>query len=182
MGSIGSVSNSNMVSVIHYTDEANINSLLNNEFDFSRSGEAAGDVWGRGAYYLEKGSYEDDMYSVRLDTNSYIQSNIDTSDYLKVDTLNTNAYSSTNKMYDDAAKSFNKAIHREYTSLKNRLKTEGNGNPNKEAFTTIAKRYYSGLIIQHRVNGGQYIDPLSGGNQIVVYNQNTIKSKKRGQN
>lgn len=55
MGSIGSVSNSNMVSVIHYTDEANINSLLNNEFDFSRSGEAAGDVWGRGAYYLEKG-------------------------------------------------------------------------------------------------------------------------------
>ena len=180
MGSIGSVSNPNMVSVIHYTDEANINSLLNNEFDFSRSGEAAGDVWGSGAYYLEKGSYEDDMYSVRLDTNSYIQSNIDTSDYLKVDTLNTNAYSSTNKMYDDAAKSFNKAIHREYTSLKNRLKTEGNGNPNKKAFTTIAKRYYSGLIIQHRVNGGQYIDPLSGGNQIVVYNQDTIKSKKRG--
>lgn len=45
MGSIGSVSNPNMVSVIHYTDEANINSLLNNEFDFSRSGEAAGDVW-----------------------------------------------------------------------------------------------------------------------------------------
>ena len=83
---------------------------------------------------------------------------------------------------DDAAKSFNKAIHREYTSLKNRLKTEGNSNPNKEAFTTIAKRYYSGLIIQHRVNGGNYIDPLSGGNQIVVYNQNTIKSKKRGQN
>ncbi len=186
MGSIGNQTSksSNIVTMIHYTSQENVNSLLNNEFDFNRSGEGAGAVWGAGAYYLEKGSYEDDMYSVRLNTESYIQSDIDTTDFLIIDTLKDEAYRGIGKMYDDAAQAFNKPIHREYTSLKNKLKREGvyNELANKRAFNEIAQKYYSGLIIKHRVRGGEYIDPLSGGNQIVVYNQKAIKNKKKGHN
>lgn len=183
MGSVG-VNNSNIVTVVHYTPEENIQSLMNNEFDMSRAGEGAGSVWGAGAYYLEKGSYEDDMYSTRLNTESYIQSNIDTSDFLKIDTLKDTAYRGMGKMYDDASNSFPPLLKKDYNKLAKRYKLEGM-HPElakRRAFLETARYHYNGLVVRHRVNGGQYIDPLSGGNQIVVYNQKAIKSKKAGRN
>ena len=172
-----------VVSAIHYTDESNIQSLLENEFDMSRAGEGAGSTWGAGAYYLDKGSYEDDMYSVRLNTNSYIQSDIDTSDFLKIN-LGEDSYKGIGKMYDAAAQAFSTSILKEYRKLAKQYKMEGD-HPEfakRKAFIEVAKFYYKGLVIHHRVHkdGGEYIDPLSGGNQIVVYDQSKILSKKKG--
>ena len=184
MGSVGTSKNPNIMSLVHYTQEQNIPSLLKSEFDMSRAGEGAGTAWGAGAYYLEKGSYEDDMYSTRLYTESYIKSDIDTSNFLTVDTLKDTSYRGVGKMYDDAAKAFPRLILKDYNKLVRRYKIEGmySEQAKKQAFIDTAKHYYEGLIIKHRVNGGEYIDPLSGGNQVVVYNQSAIKNKKAGKN
>lgn len=194
MGSIGNrtvsyspipeVNVGDVVHVIHYTPEENVSSLLVNEFDMNRAGEGAGSVWGEGAYYLEKGSSEDDMYSARIGTEHYIESDIDTSDFLEVN-LQNNTYH-VGKMFDDAAKAFNKPIHREYTHIVKELKDSGvySEQAKRRAFIQVAKTYYSGLIVKHNImkGGVHYIDPISGGNQIVVYDQSAIKNKKAGRN
>lgn len=161
---------SNRVTMIHYTYKDNVQSIVDNGFDLSKSGTEAGNTWGDGAYYLEKGSYEDDRYSTLLNTSSYVQSEIDTSRMLTV-TLRDSEYKSANVMYDDAAKAFSKSIHRDYSTLKKRI-------GNKQAFERVAKEYYTGLIIKHNV--GSNVDSTSGGNQIVVYDQKAILSRKVG--
>lgn len=183
MGSTGTTNNPNVISLVHYTPEENVGSIMSGGFNLDYSGEGAGTAWGNGVYFLEKGSYEDDMYSSRLNTESYIKSNIDTTGFLRVDTLENRAYRGVGKLFDDAAKSFNKPLHREYTSLKNQFRREGEHRElaNKKAFTEVARRYYPGVIVRHRTENG-YIDPISGGNQVVVYDTSRILNRTSGRN
>lgn len=144
---------------VHLTNSAE--KIKKNGFDLSKSGTGAGNNWGKGAYFLNK-SWEQSFYSNRLSTEKGVLADINTDGFLKV---KFKGVTKDGQMYDIASKSFTADEQKLYAKLKKKSK--------KEAFNSIAEKNYKGLIIEQDSNA---IDPLTGGNQVVVYDMKRISN------
>ena len=160
----------NTVVALHITSEDNIEQILNNGFDLERAGTGAGSTWGDGAYFAT-GTDEKTFYQYRIGNENGVAAKIDTTDMLTVD-LGTGPVKSPNQMYDMAAKQLTEDEYKEY---KQHIKEqEATGSEAKRlAFEETVKDHYTGLVIQQESPNG--LDPLSGGNQIVVYDTRAIE-------
>lgn len=161
--------NENIVSALHITSEANIDSILKNGFDLSKSGSGAGEIWGSGVYFANEET-EKLFYSYRLSNQNGIEANIDTSNMLTVD-LGSGSVKSPAKMYDIAAKQLPEDQFKEYKALLKEQDATGS-EAKRLAFEETVKEHYTGLIIKQDQPEG--IDIFSGGNQIVVYDTSVI--------
>lgn len=156
-----------MKTAVHVTSVSNVDSILRNGFDLSKSGEGAGDQWGAGVYFSTEKS-EQNFYSNKTENATAIQADIDTSQMFTVN-IEGKAYSPGN-MYNIAASQLPESVKKEYESALERT------TQRKALSKTIAK-HYTGLIVHQ--TGVDGVDGTTGGNQIVVYDMDAIKNIRR---
>lgn len=162
-----------LVEVSHMTKAENAEKILKEGFDLSKAGETAGDIWGGGAYFTT-GETEKQFYSYRSGSEE-ITATVNTSGMLEVNI--EGSVSKPKDMYNTAAKSFTDDEQKTYKKLVKEYKKE-EINPEQKAFVEIASKNYPGIVIKQ--TGTKGIDPLTGGNQIVVFNTKRIKNISGG--
>ena len=186
----------NIKEVSHITKKNNYDSIIDNGFSLDKANTGAGSVFGKGVYFTDN-ELEKKFYMYRLGekyddiTKTWdsreVKAKVDTSGFLEVEY--DGSVKSTKNMYNELSKvltkqekaSYNKELAR--IKLNNKLAEATNnsniwtGNPEKTALMPIIERNYPGLIVKQKNMNGM-IDPLTGGNQIVVYDLTRIKNVK----
>lgn len=166
---------------VHITKEENVNSILNNGFDKTKSGTGIGDAWGSGVYFAEE-DLEQVFYQGRIESSAGVEADIDTSNMFTYDFGSDPAPKASvktgfKKMYDNIASTLPEDFQKEYKSLTRMYKIDGKYQPEKQALIETIQNHYTGFIIKQ--NSEEGLDIITGGNQIVVYDTSVIKNKKR---
>ena len=92
----------NIVESIHITNENNIESILASGFNLDNIGIGAGTTWGNGIYFSSD-EFTQNYYKGRLSSNVGIQSNIDTTNFLRLEFTESTSEIG-DKLYQQASK------------------------------------------------------------------------------
>ena len=166
---VSTAKSTNIIEAIHITNENNIESILSKGFNLDRVGVGAGTTWGEGIYFSND-TFTQKYYKGRLSSDVGIQSSIDTTNFLQLEFIESKSEIG-DKLYQQASKQLKPDELKEFNKLKKTMDY-------KSAFETVVKKHYDGIII-NEIHDREFFDWRTGGDQIVVFNLNRIKSSKK---